>query len=162
MTYSTFIGVDPGLSGAVCILNRDGLLITVFDMPVLEKGGYVRRRVDPWRLQELILPMGKMLCEPLAAIESVGYRKGDGGATGASLAHSMGIVEGVVAGLGVSRVLRPLPQVWKEAMGILRGGKERAMRRAKELWPNVNFARHDQAEAALLARFAWLQKDVAR
>jgi crossover junction endodeoxyribonuclease RuvC len=160
MIYSTFLGIDPGLSGAVAVLNAQGAFVKMLDMPTLEKGGYVRRRIDPWALAALLRPWCYFEAEVLACIESVGYRKGDAGASGASLAHSMGVAEGIVAGLGVRSVLRPLPQTWKQAMGVLKAGKQGAMNRARQLWPHVEFTRHDQAEAALLARFAFLNQSL--
>jgi Holliday junction resolvasome RuvABC endonuclease subunit len=166
MIYTTFLGIDPGLSGALAVLNAQGELLHVHDLPTLEKGGFARRRIDPSRLREILSCAG-VPCwlasnswPSLAAIESVGYRKGDGGASGASLAHSFGVCEGVLAGVGVRSVLRPPPAIWKKAMGLNGAGKDGALARARDLWPSAIFKRHDEAEAALLARFAWLQRDV--
>lgn len=164
MTPTTFLGIDPGLSGALAVLDQDGALIAHHDLPTLDKGGYVRRRIDGLRLREILLrflPGGAISSghRTVAAVEHVGFRKGDGGASGASLAHSMGVIEGVLAGLGVQYVLRPPPQIWKGAMGVLRAGKGGACSRAAALWPVLKDARHDVCEAALLARFAWLQRD---
>lgn len=165
--FTTFLGIDPGLDGAAALLNQDGALIAHFDLPTLEKGGFARRRVDPEGLAEVLLRLIPFMAlakswdvTVSAAIECVGYRKGDGGASGASLAHSMGVCEGVLAGLGISTVLRPPPDTWKRAMGLRGAGKAGAVARAAELWPTLKGQRHDVAEAALLARFAWLQRSM--
>ena len=42
-------------------------------------------------------------------------------------------------------------------MGLVRAGKSGSVNRAVELWPSLKGRRHDICEAALLARFAWLQ-----
>jgi hypothetical protein len=160
MTFTTIIGIDPGLSGAFAVLNQKGALLSVHDLPTLEKGGFARRRVDPSALRDALRPLVPEYWT-FAAIECVGYRKGDGGASGASLAHSMGVCEGVLAGLGVRHVLRPPPAIWKKAMGLT-SSKDGALQRAHDLWPNWVLKRHDQAESALLARFAWLQRDQPR
>lgn len=151
-------GVDPGLSGCAAILDANGALLTLIDMPTVAQGGFVRRRVDPVALSQRLRAALPQPDATIAAIEAVGHRKGDGAVSGASLAASMAVVEGILAALGVSRILRPPPMIWKRAMGLLTAGKSGAVARAVSLWPELKGKRHDVCEAALLARFAFLNR----
>lgn len=154
MGFFSFIGIDPGLKGAIGVLDNSGGFVGLMDMPVkLWQGG---RRVDGDGLAMILRAIGQG--QALCAFEDVGYMKGDGAMSGASLARSGGVTAGVLAGLGI-RAIEVLPAVWKRAMGLIGRGKAGSLARANELWPSLQGTlTHDQAEALLLARFAWLQR----
>ena len=152
--FTTFIGIDPGLSGAVAVLDQQGVLVLVEDLPTCRQGGFIKRRVDPTQLRAIVAPYAQ---DSLVALELVGARTGQGALSGASLASSMACCEGVLVGLGAERVLRLPPMIWKAGMGLVGRGKGGSVDRAKALTGRT--LRHDQAEAVLLARFAWLQRD---
>ena len=50
------IGIDPGINGAIAILDRAGQLTALYDMPTLRQGGVVARSVDPYALASLLAP----------------------------------------------------------------------------------------------------------
>lgn len=162
------LGIDPGVSGALALLTEGGALLSVHDMPVTEAviGKTKRRRVAPVLLARLM----RELAPDTVAIEQVQpmprrKAKGDaeGGAGGGSgalsafgLGRSLGVVEGVVAGLALP-IVSSHPATWKRAMQLT-SDKERSRQRALELWPaQANlFARKkdaDRAEAALLGLY---------
>ena len=146
------IGVDPGKTGAIALVDSYGVLITVHDMPLA--GGIVSAtlvaQLEDWHLDEdgLFGGFGP------AVIEDVHSMPKQGVASSFGFGRSKGVVEGVFAGAG-----RPLvyvaPSKWKKDLA-LSADKDGARRRAIELWPAKAqlFARvkdDGRAEAALIA-----------
>lgn len=140
------IGVDPGKSGAIAILDEEGALIDVYDMPIA--GGLVCAHLlatlDDWDSEYY----------DTVVIEDVHSMPKQGVSSSFDFGRSKGVVEGVFAMAG--RPLRYVsPAKWKKALGIT-ADKGTARRRAIELWPNhaAKFARvkdDGRAEAALIA-----------
>lgn len=148
------IGVDPGISGAIALLDEHGALIEVRDMPVV--GGLVSAHgiVDllEWQIR-------KHDDRANAVIEDVHSMPKQGVASSFGFGRSKGVVEGVIAGLSVS-IVYVSPAKWKKALG-LSADKGVCRRRAIELWPGdaqlFKRVKDDgRAEAALIA-YWWLQ-----
>ena len=165
------IGVDPGLTGALALLNHHGLQ-AVHDMPTMIKGngeGAVKNQVDPGALADMLRAWleGKDKNEVLVVIESQGPvrlpgNKILGGASAFSLAYTAGVIEGVVATLRLPREL-VTPSVWKKALGLTtKGTDKKALARAmaQRYYPEADIHRvrdHNRAEAILIARYGHLK-----
>ena len=150
--YSTVVGIDPGINGAVAVLYR-GELVAVHDMPTasfaLGKGN--RRRVDARELHNIIDEVDP----DVVVIEDVGH-VGNGGAF--SFGHAVGVAWGAAAG---HKMWLVKPKVWQASAGIVKADKAVSRAKAIELWPewsaDFRLLKHaDRAEAALIARWAWL------
>lgn len=150
------LGIDPGLSGALCLLRCSGLAVeSIWDMPVTEG------RVDPAKLA-LIVGVCQLRGNVVAAVELVSSMPRQAGAF--SFGVSAGVVHGVLGALGVPMSLVS-PGVWKPAMGLRRGlsesqaqNKGRARELAMKLWPEKasEFQRvkdDGRAESCLIARY---------
>lgn len=157
---SFIIGIDPGASGAVAILEADGSLVQVFDMPAVEivVGGKAKRRVSPEMLASelrLYAPGAQ------AVVEQVGAMPGQGVTSMFAFGHAYGLCLGVLAGLGVpTRTVTP--GAWKKAMK-LNTGKDASRAEAARRWPAQagEFRRvkdDGKAEAALIAAWGCAQK----
>ena len=161
------IGVDPGLTGALALLNHNGLQ-AVHDIPTMIKGngeGAVKNQVDPGALDDLLRAWieGKDKNEVMVMIESQGPvrlpgNKILGGASAFSLAYTAGVIEGVVTALRLPREL-VTPSVWKKALGLTaKGPDKKALARAmaQRYYPEADFhliKSHNRAEAVLIARY---------
>jgi crossover junction endodeoxyribonuclease RuvC len=151
---SFIIGIDPGAGGAVAILEPDGSLVQVFDMPAVEVtvGGKAKRRVSPEMLAaELRL---YTVHGTTAVVEQVGAMPGQGVSSMFAFGQAYGMVLGVLAGLYIP-VRTVTPATWKRALK-LNTGKDAARAKAAATWPQqageFRRARDDgRAEAALLA-----------
>lgn len=142
MTYT--IGVDPGISGAIALIDDRGVLVDVYDMPV------VAGQVSPQLLGTLECWDGDQF--GTVVIEAVHAMPGQGVSSMHKFGRAVGIVEGVLWRRPVEYVT---PAVWKKALGLGKD-KELSRRRAIELWPGHadKFARakdDGRAEAALIA-----------
>lgn len=146
-----FLGIDPGVSGALAFYE-DGAL-EVRDMPTLKLGG--KSRVDAYALAQIL--DAKAILPSLCIMEQVAARPGAGVSGMFNFGRSFGVVEGVV-----SAQFWPLefvmPHVWKREMQCPKD-KDGARARASQLLPthahNWLLKKHDgRAEASLLALYA--------
>ncbi len=159
------LGIDIGVNGAVAPIYADGSFAGVLhDMPTLADGPAGRRNVNAALLAEIIAKSHATH----AFVEFVGARPGEGAVGAFSFGRSRGVVEGVLAALGVPVTFITSP-TWKRAVGIApgkNGAKDAARSEAIRRWPEHArlFARvkdDGRAEAALIA-VAGLKREGAR
>ena len=149
-----FIGIDPGLNGAIAFLDTEKGHLSVVDMPVLEliRNGKAKREVSAHGLSSVFT-----LAENVshAVLERVGAMPGQGVTSVFSFGRSVGLVEGVLAARGITASI-VTPQAWQKAAGV-RGGKDGSRQRAMELFPNYAglFARKKDDGRADAACMAW-------
>lgn len=148
----TVIGVDPGATGAIAIIDDDGELIDVAD---LEAVGGVN---SPALLRALVLDLCHDIPQTvtLGVVEAVHGGPRMGAATARKLGQSAGAAQGVLVGLGIP-VADVRPAVWKRHHHL---GADKAAGRdlAARRWPDhaAKFRRvrdDGRADAALIA--AW-------
>lgn len=134
MSIDFWIGFDPGITGAYTVLDKNGDIVQVFDMPVVEVqvGGSQKKKVAPAAIaSELSLFCARDRC--FATVEAVSSRPGQGVTSVFSFGRSLGVLEGVLAGLKIpSRLVHP--QNWTKAMRVA-PGKDGSRQRAMEQWP---------------------------
>lgn len=148
------LGIDPGLSGAVAVVDGDKNLIAVFDMPVVVTK--TKRKLDVFKLALQIETYADRIA--LTLIEDVGPMSGKEGVVGM---FNFGLVTGMCHGICASLML-PIhlvkPAVWKTALGLGRDKNESrflAQRQFPEMKAHFERKKDDgRAEAALLALFA--------
>lgn len=143
-------GIDPGATGALALLDPEGQLAAVHDMPYLDGAVSAPLLTGLLRDQEAIYAawVERAQAMPRQGIAST-FRYGTG----------YGVILGVLGALHVpTTTVRPVE--WKRSAG-LSADKGASRRRAIELWPAQAelFARvkdDGRAEAALIARHGWL------
>lgn len=151
------IGVDPGATGAFAILDTDTRRLVLIDMPTakIKRGPRTVNQVDAVRLAELLSPHIEDGIR--AIIEKVHSMPGQGVASTFSFGRAAGIIEGVLAALGVPFSLVP-PATWTKKMRLF-GGKDGSRLKAQELFPDQAhlFSRKKddgRADATLIACYA--------
>jgi len=148
-------GIDPGLHGAVAILDHDGSLLNVFDLPTVEEvhGKGTRSRIAPALLQDELIGDVRI---SVAYIEHVSASPQMGVVSAYRMGEASGAILAVLQCCGIRTEL-VRPQVWKKALGLT-SDKDVARGRAIEMFPSQSdlFKRvkdHDRAEACLIAEF---------
>jgi crossover junction endodeoxyribonuclease RuvC len=144
------IGIDPGCSGAVVLLD-DGQLVEWMLMPVLKVGK--NTRVNGAALAAFLRPYP----DAHAYLEHVGAMPGQGVASMFTFGHAVGVVEGVLSGLGMAYTLVSPPS-WKKRAGLIGTDKDAVRSRAIQLWPTwreLDAKARGQAfaDAALIAMY---------
>lgn len=145
-------GIDPGLSGAICVFDVAAGTLTLLDMPVVEvaSGKSIKRKLSEPMLAELLRVHAIEHC----ALEQVSAMPGQGVTSMFSFGQTYGAIRGVLAGLRVP--MTPVtPRSWMRDLGLT-AGKDGARQRASEIFPAyaASFIRKKddgRADAALLA-----------
>jgi crossover junction endodeoxyribonuclease RuvC len=145
------IGIDPGLGGALALLDNGHL--EIFDMPTIQDG--TKRRVDHCQLA-VILDVWAKWQGISCVIEKVASMPGNGHAGAFTFGRAAGVVVGAVAANFIP-IIEVTPQVWKRATRTPTD-KDGARLRASEIWPEYAalwpLKKHDgRAEAALIALY---------
>ena len=149
-----FVGIDPGLSGALAVLTADGRLLEVHDTPVTEvvRGKRTMRRMAAIQAAELVRKLGD---DVFVTWENVHPMPGEGVVSAFSFGLGLGIWLGIIA----SRKLpsQPVaPRTWKQAFGLLGLEKDASRVVAARLWPEASLNRkmdHGRADALLIAEW---------
>ena len=148
---SLILAFDPGLSGAWAMIQPNGDLEIVGDMPTMGEGA--RRRVNAAAIAHLVTDHQVVR----VVIEEVASRPGEGSSSSFRFGLSVGIVEGACLASGVP-ISRVTPAEWKRHFrlpGKAKGGEEASRQMAIERWPTKasDFVRkkdHGRSDAALI------------
>lgn len=155
---TVYIGIDPGLSGAIARLDGITSELRVEDVPTFElvRNGKKKREIDVHSLARILDDMAK---EPgtRIIIEGVGAMPGQGVSSVFAFGKAFGILIGVSAS-----TFCPIdfvsPAKWKRDMGVT-ASKDGSRAKASSLFPrhSERWARvrdDGRAEAVLIATWA--------
>jgi crossover junction endodeoxyribonuclease RuvC len=152
------LGIDPGKSGGLALIDTEALTIAVTDMPV-EAATKSRELTSPTGVSAAFL----LLMPDYCFLEEVWAQPGEGAVGAFSFGRGFGRLEGVAAGASVP-VWLVRPQTWKAALQVP-ADKGRSVTRAKQLIPAAAPAfagprggtKDGRAEAALIAFYGCLK-----
>jgi len=141
------VGIDPGLSGAIAVLDEDS--VDLFDIPTWNVGEGSRRTYNVPGLVDLL----RSLAPATFVVEHQSPRREN-----PAVSFKVGLGYGILLGILCALELRHFmvsPQGWQRAMyaGTGKSGKDRSIEVASRLWPNIRITRHDQADALLIAEY---------
>lgn len=158
------LGIDPGYSGGLALINEDKMWLTAA-MPV-RKIKATKREIDEPELVQLI----KDMKPDHVFLEKVGAMPRQGVASMFNFGTGWGIVRGILTALDIEYTL-VRPQQWQKVMfkDVERPKNKRdwdtkaaARGQCKLLWPNYDFRKSDRSrkphegicDAALIAEYA--------
>lgn len=140
----TYIGIDPGKSGALAVIYSNGDVRTA--------------AFDP---KEYISILQTLETRPVVCcVEKVSAMPGQGVVSMFNFGHNFGFIEGVLQAYGIPYQLVP-PQTWKKEFS-LSSDKAKSVEVCQKLFPDVNLLATDRsrkpsdgiAEAVLMAEYA--------
>jgi len=153
-----FVGIDPGLSGAIARLDSASGEVRIEDVPTFEvkRNGKAKREIDYHSLARILDDMAK---EPgtRIVIEGVGAMPGQGVSSVFAFGKAFGVLIGVSAA-----TFCPIdfvsPAKWKRDMGVT-ASKDGSRAKASMMFPRYSElwrrAKDDgRAEALLIALYA--------
>ncbi len=150
---SYILGVDPGASGALCLLAPgSGIIVKVWDFPLTEHFG--KKVIDCGMLAAELKPHFEDI--QLCVIEDVHSMPMQGVASTFSFGVSKGVILGMIAAHFIP-TFTPPPAIWKMTMGVTKD-KASSLKKASELYPTYAHlwpkkGDDGKAEAVLLADF---------
>lgn len=157
---SIYIGIDPGLGGALAVLLDDGSMLYATRTPIIAGTGGAKKQYDIPQMVQLVKDWTASYHPAFVAIEKVGAMPHDGVTSSFRFGQGYGLWLGIMAALGLS-VIDVRPQVWQKQLleGMPRGKavKTSAVTRSKALWPTIPIkykADWGMADAALIAETA--------
>ena len=151
-----FIGIDPGITGAVAIIHEFGA-IEVHDTPVVEvlKGKKMRHEYSGMQMAKILGPFAAR-DGVIAVLENVWALPEEGAVGAFSFGRGVGLWEGILSAFRI-RYEKVTPQRWKkEMMDGMGKAKDASRLQAQRLFPKAELdlkKHHGRADALLMAEF---------
>lgn len=166
-----YLGIDPGLHGALALLPPDGAnFIALRDTPTVrvKRGTANRTQYAPGDMRgalcaliaEVTVAESPEAPHVVVVIENVHGHPGEGIVSVGSLMRGAGLWEGICAGLGIPvRLVAPVS--WKKHAGLLRTKKGASRVVASTMFPAVDLgpkSHTGRADALLIAAYGRSQQ----
>lgn len=151
------VGIDPGLTGAVAVLDMGGKVVRVEDTPSFLLNGK-RRDYDVPGMVKLFDWLWAEYPDRSVHffVERQQSRPEQGVASVFKIGFGFGLWLGILTAWGVPHTVVS-PQTWQCVMyqGAVGEGKERSLLIASRLWPDfaIPKSRHDRADALLIGEY---------
>ena len=150
------IGIDPGLSGAIAILE-DNVVKELFDMPVMSDGKKNKRQLNSAQLVTIIKDNIKDSKNTVMVVEQVNAMPGQGVTSMFNFGQTFGAIKGICAALGLP-IFFVRPSKWKKHFELINSSKDSSRTKAIEMYPSLSddLARKkdvNKSDAILIARF---------
>ena len=150
------IGIDPGLSGAIAVLENNKVL-NIFDMPVMSEGKKKKRQLNSVQLVKLIKDNISNNDDISVVVEQVNAMPGQGVTSMFNFGQTFGAIKGVCAALGLP-IFFVRPSKWKKHFELINSSKDSSRTKAIEMYPSLsdNLAKKkdvNKSDAILIARY---------
>ena len=150
------VGIDPGLSGAIAILENNKVL-NIFDMPVMAEGKKNKRQLNSAQLVNIIKDSTKPDAEKAVVVEQVNAMPGQGVTSMFNFGQTFGAIKGVCAALELP-IFFVRPSKWKKHFELINSSKDASRTKVIEMYPslaNQLTKKKDvnKSDAILIARF---------
>ena len=132
------IGIDPGISGAICFLE-DGKIIDVIEMPSMAEGKKNKKQVNGNQLFNEIKSRlsGINEEEVRVVVEHVTAMPGQGVTSMFNFGQSFGVIKGICSAMKLPiHFVRPTK--WKKYFNLINTLKDASRSRAIEIFPKVS------------------------
>ena len=118
------LGIDPGLSGAIAILEKKKVL-NLFDMPVMAEGKKNKRQLNSAQLVRIIKDNTEKNEEIVVVVEQVNAMPGQGVTSMFNFGQTFGAIKGVCAALELP-IFFVRPSKWKKYFELINSSKDSA------------------------------------
>ena len=130
------IGIDPGLSGAIAILE-DNKVLSIFDMPVMAEGKKNKRQLNSAQLVDIIKENIKINDDIAVVVEQVNAMPGQGVTSMFNFGQTFGAIKGVCAALKLP-IFFVRPSKWKKHFDLLNSSKDSSRTKVIEMYPSLS------------------------
>ena len=150
------IGIDPGLSGAIAVLENNKVL-NMFDMPVMSEGKKNKRQLNSALLVNLIKDNINSGDEIAVVVEQVNAMPGQGVTSMFNFGQSFGVLKGIFSAMQIPMDFIS-PVKWKKYYNLINTQKDSSRTKAIEFFPYISskLSRKkdaNKADAILIASF---------
>ena len=150
------IGIDPGLSGGIAVLENNQVL-SIFDMPVMSEGKKNKRQLNSALLVNLINENIGKNEEVVVVVEQVNAMPGQGVTSMFNFGQTFGAIKGICAALGLP-IFFFFSSKWKKHFELINSSKDSSRTKVIEMYPKLSgdLAKKkdvNKSDAILIARF---------
>ena len=152
------IGIDPGISGSICLLE-DGKILDVIEMPTMAEGKKNKRQVNGSQIyNEISKRISNDSYQDIRVIiEQVSAMPGQGVTSMFNFGQSFGILKGICSAMQLPMYF-VRPAKWKKYFGLIKSEKDASRTKAIEAFPyfSSELSRKkdsNKADAILIASF---------
>ena len=150
------IGIDPGLSGAIAVLENNKVL-NIFDMPVMSEGKKNKRQLNSALLVDLIKENIDINDEVSVVVEQVNAMPGQGVTSMFNFGQTFGAIKGICAALKLP-IFFVRPSKWKKHFELINSSKDASRTKVIEMYPTLSgqLAKKrdvNKSDAVLIAKF---------
>ena len=152
------IGIDPGISGAICFFE-DGKITDIVEMPNMAEGKKNKRQVNGAQIYNEISSRIKNFNKEdiKVVIEQVSAMPGQGVTSMFNFGQSFGVLKGICSAMQLSTYfIRPAK--WKKYFNLINSEKDASRTKAIQIFPYISSKLSkkkdaNKADAILLASF---------
>ena len=161
-------GIDPGVSGAISVLKKEGQIIEVYEMPTMIDGKKNKRQVNGAEVtnifkNQLMNHNDKIESsndhEKIAkvVVEHVTAMPGQGVTSMFNFGQSFGAIKGICASLNLPIFYVRLAK-WKKHFELINASKDASRTKVIEMYPSISDRLRkkkdvNKADAILIARY---------
>ena len=150
------LGIDPGLSGAIAILEKKKVL-NLFDMPVMAEGKKNKKQLNSAQLVNIIRENSIGEEEIVVVVEQVNAMPGQGVTSMFNFGQTFGAIKGVCAALNLP-IFFVRPSKWKKYFELINSSKDSSRTKVIEMYPSLSsqLAKKkdvNKSDAILIARY---------
>ncbi|MEL0116695.1 MAG: crossover junction endodeoxyribonuclease [Pelagibacteraceae bacterium] len=150
------IGIDPGLSGGIAVLDNNKVL-DLFDMPVMADGKKNKKQLNSALLAKLIKEKTSNSSESAVIVEQVNAMPGQGVTSMFNFGQTFGAIKGICATLELP-IFFVRPSKWKKHFELINSSKDASRTKAIEMYPHLaqELSKKkdvNKSDAILIARF---------
>ncbi len=150
------IGIDPGLSGAIAILENN-IVLNIFEIPVMSEGKKNKRQLNSALLVNLLKENINNDEEVVVVVEQVNAMPGQGVTSMFNFGQTFGAIKGICAALELP-IYFVRPSKWKKHFELINSSKDASRTKAIEMYPKLSNQLSkkkdvNKSDAILIARF---------
>jgi crossover junction endodeoxyribonuclease RuvC len=150
------IGIDPGISGAISILENKKIL-EVYDTPTMIDGKKNKRQINSAQVTNIIKERLNADKEVVVVVEQVNAMPGQGVTSMFNFGQSFGVIKGICAALSLP-IYFVRPTKWKKHFNLIKTNKDASRTKVIEVYPEISSKLHrkkdsNRADAILIALY---------
>ena len=152
------IGIDPGISGAICFF-QDGQISEIVEMPVMSDGKKNKRQINgPQIVNEIQKRIENIPKKNIfVVVEHVSAMPGQGVTSMFNFGQSFGVLKGICSAMQLSMYF-VRPAKWKKYFGLIKTEKDASRTKVIEIFPYISAQLSkkkdsNKADAVLIASF---------
>ena len=150
------IGIDPGLSGGIAVLD-DLKIYDIFDMPIMSEGKKNKNQLNSAQLVNIINEHVLKNEDTFVIVEQVSAMPGQGVTSMFNFGQTFGSIKGICAALKLP-IFYVRPAKWKKHFELINSSKDASRTKVIEIFPYISSELSkkkdsNKADAVLIASF---------